>query len=363
MGSCSGRTGPSLVQCVGLAAITGASSGFGAWPVGSDALYRPVDIRPAGAYSDYIYDNSVAPGAAYSYHIPLQTMFAPTGGTYDNLAKLATSGTTYVFYNRTPHTALSAAMGARMLGYPTIGLRFGHPHWNNTVVEKWTASIGGTFMATTTSASNVYRGPISTLHPSGSDLNLAPTIISGPTVMGNVDALNSVKIKWDTDYPATTMLNDKDTYNDTVLDTSHSVTLSGLSLGTYTHKAISYDCVANNTDPNNIGTGTFTFIFADVNVMPTTLNTNSKGDYVTAVIKLPAGYDCTMVDISTVKLQGTLPVVAVSGSCTTVDDRATVKFNRAAVAGIVSPGSNIMVVEGSTFDGTPIVGSDIMNVL
>ena len=100
--------------------------------------------------------------------------------------------------------------------------------------------------------------------------------------------------------------------------------------------------------------------YADVKVMPTTLNTKSKGDYVTAVIKLPAGYDNTIIDISTVKLQGTLS--AVSGSSTV--DSVTVKFNRAAVGGIVSPGSNTMFVTGSSTDGKLIfVGSSIMNVL
>jgi hypothetical protein len=223
------------------------------------------------------------------------------------------------------------------------------------VGEKFMGSTVGTLM-TGQSANAIYAGTITPAYPLNSGLNLAPTI-TGLSVIGNSSATNSAKIIWNTDYPATTMIDDNATYNDTVLNTSHSATLTGLSLGTYPYTAISYDCVANKAQSSG------TFIFADVNVMPTTLNTKSKGDYVTAVIKLPAGYDCTMVDISTVKLQGTLPVVAVSGSCTTVDDRATVKFNRAAVAGIVSPGSNIMVVEGSTFDGTPIVGSDIMNVL
>jgi len=99
--------------------------------------------------------------------------------------------------------------------------------------------------------------------------------------------------------------------------------------------------------------------YADVKVMPTTLNTRSKGDYVTAVIKLPAGYDNTIIDISTVKLNGTLS--AVSGSSTV--DSVTVKFNRAAVGGIVSPGANTMTVTGSSTDGKLIfVGSSIMNV-
>ncbi|MEK6528002.1 MAG: hypothetical protein AABZ36_03860, partial [Nitrospirota bacterium] len=98
---------------------------------------------------------------------------------------------------------------------------------------------------------------------------------------------------------------------------------------------------------------------ANVNVMPTTLNTRSKGNYVTATIKLPAGYDNTIIDISTVQLNGTLS--AVSGSSTV--DSVTVKFNRAAVGGIVSPGPNTMTVTGSSTDGKLIfVGSSTMNV-
>ncbi len=244
-----------------------------------------------------------------------------------------------------------AGMGGRMLGYDSVGIRDGLAHWNNTVGEKFMGSTVGTLM-TGQSANAIYAGTITPAYPLNSGLNLAPTI-TGLSVIGNPSATNSAKIIWNTDYPATTMIDDNATYNDTVLNTSHSATLSGLSIGTYTYNPISYDCVANKVQSSG------TFIFADVKVMPTTLNTKSKGDYVTAVIKLPAGYDNTIIDISTVKLQGTLS--AVSGSSTV--DSVTVKFNRAAVAGIVSPGSNIMVVEGSTFDGTPIVGSDIMNVL
>ncbi len=351
------------MQCVGFKAIVGASSGLGAWVVGSDALYRPIDLRDPVPSGEYMYNNS---GLVYSFNIPLKDVFS-SAGSYANLKKLdqAFSGTSkYVFYNRTQHTAVMAGMGARMLGYDTVGLSSGLPKWNGSVAnEKFMGSTIGTLMAVSASTTNIYEGRITPSYPAGSGLNLAPTINAGPTVTPSCNVAKAT-IAWGTDYPATSQVlystvsgGPYTKVNDTVLNTSHSVLLT-LPVGTYYYKAVSYDCVANKVESS-----VNTFIFADVNVMPTTLNLGSKGDYVTAVIKLPAGYDCTMVDISTVKLQGTLPVVAVSGSCSTVDDRATVKFNRAAVAGIVSPGSNIMVVTGSTFGGTPIVGSSIMNAI
>jgi hypothetical protein len=94
-----------------------------------------------------------------------------------------------------------------------------------------------------------------------------------------------------------------------------------------------------------------------MNITPTTLNLGSQGNYVTVVLEF-SGYDNTLIDATSIKLQGTLSPVSVSSTASSV----TVKFDRAAVAGMVSVGSNIMVVEG-TFNGTPFVGSSIMNVL
>lgn len=345
--TCTGLTGSALVQCVGWSAIQGASAGIAAWASTSDASYRPVDIRESGELgSDIVYDNS---GNAYSLNIPYQDMF-DAAGSYANMQKLdeSFSGTSkYVFYNKTQHTAIAAAMGARMLGYDTIGLSNGLAGWNNTVGQQWTGdpdkvSVG---VMTSQSVNAIYAGTIAAAYPLNSGLNLAPTI-SGLSVVGNPIDTTSAIIKWNTDYPATTQINDKATYNDTVLNTSHSATLSGLSLGTYNYTAISYDCVANKAQ------SAATFILAAVNVTPQILQTKSKGDYVTAHLTL------LDVDVSTVKLNGTLSVVQ---SSPTVDG-VTLKFSRAAVGGIVSLGSNIMVVTGSTFGGTPFVAYDTMDV-
>ena len=398
-----GEIGAALVQCVAFKAIVGASSGENAWTLGLDTTKIPVDIRNTVPSGQFIYDNAVtipAGGNPYSFHIPLQSLFSSAGG-FANLQKLdqGAGGFTgkYVFYNRTQHTGLMAGMGGRMLGYNTVGMRDGLPHWNNTVPEKFPGSAvtcPGCKLFTTQPVNTMYAGKISTSHPGGTGatatatvsggavtavivtnggtlytiaptvalncptgcnsvgtgLNLAPTI-SGLSVIGT--GTNSVKIIWTTNYPATTMIDDKATYNDTVLRTSHSVPLTGLSIGTYNYNAISYDCVANKAE-----TGEKTFILADVNLTPTTLNTGSKGKYVTAHITLP-GYDNTTIDISTIQLNGTLSA-DIGASSSTVDS-ATVKFDRDAVTGMVEVGgSNIMTISGSTTGGTPFVGSSIM---
>jgi len=265
-GSCAGVTPDSeLVRCVGFAAIAGA--GVSPWATSSDALYRPVDIRPSVPINEYIYDNSSAP---YSFNIPFQSLFSSTN-SYENLKKLdqTFSGTSkYVFYNRTQHTAIMAGMGVRMLGYNAVGLSSGLPNWNtNVAYEEFPGSSVGTLMSGQ-ATTGIYAGTISTLYTTNSGLDLAPTITSGPSA-GSITATTAT-ISWDTDYPATSMVKYgtiaggwPTTYtkvNDTVLKTSgltdHSVSLSGLTTGTtYYYIVISYDCVANKVESSE---GSFT---------------------------------------------------------------------------------------------------------
>ena len=241
-------TGAELVRCVGFGAIPLASSGLAAWLSPSDALYRLVDIRESGEIgSDVVKNNTGGSGGLYSLNIPYQDMF-DAAGSYANLQNLneGFSGTSkYVFYNKSQHTALAAAMGARMLGYDAIGLRDGLAGWNNTVGQPWSGDPDKVTVGVMTGQTTglMYGGTIAAYYSVNSGLNLVPTITTGPSA--TVGTANAT-IAWVTNYPATTQINDKDTYNDTVLNTSHSATLTGLSCGTeYTVNAISYDCVAN----------------------------------------------------------------------------------------------------------------------
>ena len=207
---CTGLTGSALVQCVAWSAIQGASSGLTPWLDASDANYTPVDIRTTVPSGQYILDN-VPSGTAYSFNIPLENLFN-SAGNYPNLAKLDelfSVANKYVFYNVTQHTGLQAGMGGRMLGYDSVGMRYGLAEWNNTVGEKWT---GNSYtLMTGQSISTVlglFEGTITPAYPLNSGLDLAPTITVAPATSicddgaGNYD----LTITWTTDYPATSMV-------------------------------------------------------------------------------------------------------------------------------------------------------------
>jgi len=49
-------------------------------------------------------------------------------------------------------------------------------------------------------------------------------------------------------------------------------------------------------------------VIATVDVIPNTLNLRSKAAYVKAFIELPEGYDVNEIDVSTILLNGTIPV-------------------------------------------------------
>jgi len=237
-GGCTAANGyPELVRCAAQAGIPGAGAGQFPWSSSDDSKYLPVDLRSSG--TSYLASGSASPGTSYSLVDPLQTLFASTGGTYNNLAKLPSSGSTIVFTNRTQHTALMAAEGAQMLGYPAVGLRWGMPYWNAENPPDWPEKLVGP------GNSYAYLNV-----PAGGGTDDAAPTISGP----NVDATSTTAtITWTTNEPATTKLEWSATkggpytvINDTVLHASHSVNLTGLSPSTkYYYKVTSYDGNAN----------------------------------------------------------------------------------------------------------------------
>lgn len=89
---------------------------------------------------------------------------------------------------------------------------------------------------------------------------------------------------------------------------------------------------------------------ATVDIDPDTLNLGSKGNWITAYIGLPAGFDVADIDVTTVKLEG-LP--AVRGEVQ--DDVLMVKFDRAAVEALVQ-GMNLQLPADVTLQVTGTVG-------
>jgi hypothetical protein len=102
---------------------------------------------------------------------------------------------------------------------------------------------------------------------------------------------------------------------------------------------------------------------ATVDIDPNTLNLGSQGQWVTAYIGLPAGFDVADIDAATVKLEG-LP--ALRGAVQ--DDVLMVKFNRAALEtnlkarNLTLPADVTLQVTG-TVGGVAFEGSDTIRVI
>ncbi len=111
-----------------------------------------------------------------------------------------------------------------------------------------------------------------------------------------------------------------------------------------------------------------TTIQATVDFDPNTLNLRCKGKWVTAYIELPAEYDVSDIDVTTVLVQG---VITAAVSPTNVGDfdgdgvpDLMVKFDRAALQSLVSVGESVEVtISGTLADGTDFQGTDTIRVI
>jgi len=110
---------------------------------------------------------------------------------------------------------------------------------------------------------------------------------------------------------------------------------------------------------------------ATVDINPDTMNLKSKGKYITCYIELPEGYDASNIDLTqplTIS-QGELSVSAEPSPTELGDfdsDGITdlmVKFDRALVHQMLSPGYIQLTVSGSLTDGLQFEGSDLVNVI
>ncbi len=114
---------------------------------------------------------------------------------------------------------------------------------------------------------------------------------------------------------------------------------------------------------------------AEVDIHPDTLNRKSKGKWVTAYIELPGGFNVEDIDTAT------LAVTAVDGdpvveplkaelSPSSVGDYDSdgipdlmVKFDRAGLIALVTPGNRTVTISGKLTGGTDIEGSDTLRVI
>jgi len=104
---------------------------------------------------------------------------------------------------------------------------------------------------------------------------------------------------------------------------------------------------------------------------PDTLNLKSKGEFVTAYIELPAGFDVSQIDVSSIMVNNLVPALVKPTGIGDYDKDGTpdlmVKFKRDMVQSVLSPGEGISIVisgqvfhNGSYFD---FEGKDTIEVI
>jgi len=148
--------------------------------------------------------------------------------------------------------------------------------------------------------------------------------------------------------------------------------LIGLSDGTY---YIDYNSTDNtgNIEP----TKTATLVLNNsppLDVDPDTLNLRSKGNWVTAYIEFLGSYNVTDIDVTSISLNGTIPVDAEAPIAIKDHDNDTVpdlmvKFNRAALTSYIyhdlgiTYGNVTLTITGNLTDETPFEYSDTIRVI
>ena len=161
-------------------------------------------------------------------------------------------------------------------------------------------------------------------------------------------------------------------------------TSATLNIALNDNTVYSWRCRANDGQLDGVWTDMTSFtihlpqtgIKVDIEVEPETLNQKSKGNWVMVEIELPHGYKAEDVDISSIRLEGTVPSVMWpherkkhhhDHGCD--DDHREhehgelkVKFRRSDVIAVLPAGEHVPVHITGTVAGTPFEGVDIIKV-
>jgi hypothetical protein len=108
-------------------------------------------------------------------------------------------------------------------------------------------------------------------------------------------------------------------------------------------------------------------IRASLDLQPNTIDANESGRFETGYLQLPVGIDPTEVDITAVRLAGSVPAIV---KTTLVADRngdgvpeLMIKFRRDALVPYLTLGIGQLTVTGTLVSGASFEGSDLVNVV
>ena len=108
-------------------------------------------------------------------------------------------------------------------------------------------------------------------------------------------------------------------------------------------------------------------IWATIDFDPDVLNLRSTDKYVTAYIELPPGFDVRQIDISSIRLNGTVPALAKPTQVGDYDKDGIpdlmVKFSRAAVKSLLTPGDQVEITITGEVVGIGFEGTDTIRVI
>jgi len=103
-----------------------------------------------------------------------------------------------------------------------------------------------------------------------------------------------------------------------------------------------------------------------VDFKPDVLNLKDKGKWVTVYIELPEGYSVNEIDVSSIRLNGTIQAKLHPTKVGDYDKDGVkdlmVKFNRKTVKSILSIGTQTITITG-TVSGIPFQGTDTIKVI
>ena len=148
---------------------------------------------------------------------------------------------------------------------------------------------------------------------------------------------------------------------------SEVFTVTGLAPGaTYYFALKTADEIPNWSGLSNIAQGA-TFVTATIDFDPETLNLKSKGKYVTAYIELLTGYDVSQIDISSIRGDAADAPFDPPTEIGDYDNDGLpdlmVKFSRAAVKSLLTPGNQVEVTITGEVAGIAFKGSDTIRVI